>query len=123
MAQNTKAEDDRKRIEPLRIKDSETGEVLYTLEFNRESVIFAENHGFDVMHMKPMTDTYNLFYYAFRMHHRNMSRQQTDRIIDEEFGGIGGIPEGVIDRLCELYNEPFEAQKSKAKNARLTVEL
>lgn len=95
-------------IRPLILRDEETG-AEYTLEFNRESVMFAENRGFVIEDVDryPMTKTYELFYYAFRMHHRNISREKTDKIINEDWGGIAGIPTGVMERLGMLYSVPF----------------
>lgn len=114
------------RVKPIIIHDSETG-TDYTLEFNRESIKFAESRGFKIDDVGdfPMTKIPELFFYAFRMHHRNVSREKTDRFIFEDWGGISDIPEGVIERLFLLYNEPFEATKmeSERKNSKLTVEL
>lgn len=95
-------------VRPLILHDEESG-TDYTLEFNRESVKFAESRGFviDDVDRFPMTKTYELFFYAFRMHHRNVSREKTDKIIDEDWGGIAGIPDGVLERLGMLYAAPF----------------
>lgn len=94
-------------VKPIIIKNTEDG-VEYTLEFNRESVKFAEMRGFkiDDLGEYPMTKIPELFFYAFRMHHKNVSREKTDKILFEE---LGGIPEGMLERLAELYAQPFEA--------------
>ena len=114
-----------KRPKPIVLHDEETGQE-YTLEFNRDSIRFAESRGFVIEDVGkyPMTKVYELFFYSFRMHHKNVSREKTDRLIDEGWGGLGGIPEGVIERLGELYAAPFIAlTDGEEKNARLTVEL
>jgi len=113
-------------IRPLILHDTETG-MDYTLEFNRESVMFAEQRGFKIDDVGdyPMSKTYELFYYAFRMHHRNISREKTDKIINEDWGGIGGIPDGVLERLGLLYSVPFGTLTDKEdKNPpKVTVEF
>lgn len=114
------------RVKPLILTDNETGEK-YTLEFSRDSVRFAENRGFSVDDVPrfPMTKVPEFFFYAFRMHHKNISRERTDRIL---FDDLGGIPDGALERLTNLYSEPFNAFSNKdedgnEKNSRMTVEF
>ena len=113
------------QVKPIIIHDEENG-MDYTLEFNRESIRFAEARGFDIddVGRYPMTKIPELFFYAFRMHHRNVSREKTDRIL---FDDLGGLPEGAAERLGALYAAPFEALSSKdekkAKNPKMTVEM
>ena len=112
------------KVKPIILHDSEE-QTDYTLEFNRESIRFAENRGFDISDVGkfPMTKLPELFFYAFRMHHPNVSREKTDRIL---FDDLGGLPEGVAERLGALYSAPFEALTSSGepeKNARITVEF
>ena len=113
------------QVKPIIIHDEEAG-VDYTLEFSRESVRFAEARGFDIDDVGkfPMTKLPELFYYAFRMHHKNVSREKTDRIL---FDDLGGLPKGAAERLGALYAAPFEAlsnnDEKKAKNPKMTVEL
>lgn len=115
------------RVKPIVLRMEDGTE--YTLEFSRETVRFAEGRGFviDDVAKFPMTKVYEFFWYAFRMHHKAISREKTDKIIDEDWGGIGGIPAGVLERLGQLYAEPFntlvDADNGEAKNARVTVEL
>lgn len=120
------ATDVNERVKPIILHDNENG-IDYTLEFNRESVKFAEGRGFDISDVSkyPMSKLPELFYYAFRMHHRNVSREKTDRIL---FDDLGGIPNGMGERLGQLYAAPFEAltndaSPEAAKNGRMTVEL
>ena len=112
------------KINPIILHDTEEG-VDYTLEFNRESVRFAEARGFDISDVGkfPMTKLPELFYYAFRMHHKSVSREKSDRIL---FDYLGGMPDGMAERLGALYSAPFDAltaSEEKSKNARITVEL
>ena len=95
-------------VRPLILHDEESGKD-YTLEFNRDSIKFAEAHGFVIEDVDrfPMTKTYELFYYAFRMHHKNISREKTDSIIDDDWGGVANIPDGVMERIGMLYAVPF----------------
>jgi hypothetical protein len=114
------------KVKPLILTDNETGEK-YTLEFSRESVKFAEARGFDIgdVNKFPMTKLPDLFYYAFRMHHRNIARERTDRIL---FDDLGGLPAAGLERLYMLYSAPFDAlvlspEYGETKNARMTVEF
>lgn len=113
------------QVKPIILHDAEEG-MDYTLEFDRDSVRFAEARGFDISDVGkfPMTKIPELFFYAFRMHHKNVSREKTDRIL---FDYLGGLPDGMAERLGALYSAPFEALTADggkpAKNARMTVEM
>ena len=114
------------KVKPLVITINETKE-RFVLEFSRESVKFAEQRGFDINDVGkyPMTKIPELFYYAFRMHHKNISRERADRILYDE---LNGLPDGMLERLGLLYSEPFEAlsaikEDGEAKNSRVTVEF
>ena len=109
-------------MKPIVLKSKDTE---YTLEFNRESIKFAEMRGFKIEEVAeyPMTKIPELFFYAFRMHHKNVAREKTDKILFEE---MGGLPEGFIERLAELYTEPFEAltvKEEERKNSKWSVEM
>ncbi len=109
---------------PIIIKDPDKGQT-YTLEFSRETVKFAESRGFDISDVAkfPMSKIPELFFYAFRMHHKNLSRSQTDKILYE---GLGGVPEGLMERLGQLYSAPFDTlilDEGAEKNGTMTVEL
>ena len=109
-------------IKPIILTDTETNEK-YTLEFSRESVKFAEDRGFAIADLDryPMTKVPELFYYAFRMHHKNISRQQTDKMLFEQ---IGGVPDGMLERLAQLYSAPFDVfEKRESKNSTMTVDM
>ena len=113
------------QVKPIILHDKENG-IDYTLEFNRETIRFAEARGFDIDDVSkyPMSKLPELFFYAFRMHHKNVSREKTDRILFED---MGGMPSGMAERLGALYALPFEALTNtngdKAKNSKLTVEF
>ena len=112
------------QVKPIIIHDTENG-IDYTLEFNRESVRFAEQRGFDIEDVGryPMTKIPELFFYSFRMHHKNVSREKTDRILFDE---LGGMPDGMAERLGALYAAPFEALSNgdkEGKNRKMTVEM
>ena len=113
------------QVKPIIIHDAENG-IDYTLEFNRETIRFAEARGFDIDEVSkyPMSKLPELFYYAFRMHHKNVSREKTDRIL---FDDLGGMPNGMAERLGALYAAPFEAltnsNEGKTKNSKVTVEF
>lgn len=107
-------------VKPIYVTDTETG-MEYTLEFNRESVAFAERRGFEINDVArfPMTKAPELWFYAFRMHHKNVSRDRTDKLFD----GIGGFNEDILTRLGELYTAPFDAMRNGDENPTVTVRL
>lgn len=117
------------KINPIILTDNETG-TKYTLEFNRESVQYAERNGFDIddVDVHPMTRIPEFFFYAFRMHHKYIDRKKTDEILFDKDNGLGGLPEGMLVRLAELYAAPFNAfkrddEENEGKNSRMTVEM
>lgn len=114
------------RIVPVRISDNETGTV-YELDFCKESIMFAEAHGFktDDVPDFPVTKFPEFFYYAFRMHHKNLARSQTDAI----YKRLGGFSRSLLVRLNDLYNQAatadnvVEKDEDLGKNGNLTVEF
>ena len=92
--------------DPIILKDTENGKE-YRLEFDKESVRFAESRGFNVEDLAkyPMTKMEDLFYYAFRKNHKNVSRERAQNLLE----GIGALPDNFMKRLIELYSEPFSA--------------
>ena len=123
MATEKKVNNEEEKVKPITLT-MESGEV-YTLEFSRESIRFAEARGFDIddVGKYPLTKVPELFWYAFRMHHMRMSKEQTDRILFDE---MGGMPKGMAERLGELYAAPLKAlsqDEEKGKNSRVTVDM
>lgn len=115
------------KVKPIILHDTDEGRD-YTLEFNLESVRFAQNRGFDSDDIArfPLVKTEELFYYAFRAHHKNVPKEKTDRILQEKLGGIGNLPDGFIERLIMLYYDPMNAVRNAeetGKNASVTVEM
>lgn len=115
------------KVKPIILHDADDGRD-YTLEFNLEAVKFAQARGFDSDDISryPLIKTEELFYYAFRMHHKNVPKEKTDRIFEEKLGGLGNLPDGFIERLIMLYYDPMTAMKSAeetGKNGSVTVEL
>ena len=113
------------RIMPIRITDNDNGNV-YELDFCRESVKFAEARGFKTEDVSdfPVTKNPEFWFYAFRMHHKNMAKNQTDALLDK----LGGITPQIASRLIELYNQAatsnnIQDDEDLAKNAKVTVEL
>jgi len=115
------------RIKPMVITDTETGDV-YTLEFSRETVRFAEGRGVNVDDVRgsPMTLIPEMFFCAFRKNHKKIARDKTDEIL---FKKLGGLTQAHFERLIQLFTEPMDAiiisaeDEDKAKNAKATVEL
>lgn len=110
-------------IRPIKLTDDSGKE--YVLEFDRESVKWAESRGFIIGDVEkfPLTKVYELFWYAFRKNHKNVSKAETDAMLDE-LGGVTNLPEGLLERLAELYVAPFStlAEGEERKNA-IKVEL
>lgn len=113
------------RVNPLRITDNDSG-VVYELDFSRDSIRFAENRGFELSDVTkfPVTKIPEFFYYAFRKNHKNVSRKQTDDLLD----AMGGLTTPVVERLIQLYNQAglahvLTSEEDAAKNSKVTVEL
>ena len=88
----------------------------FTLDYTRKTVAKAERAGLNVnaMDSQPMTMIYLMFWGAFLSHHPRMTQEQTDKILDEQFGGIEGLSsiknadgETLIEHLGKLYAAPF----------------
>ena len=114
-----------KDVKPIILRNEDTGNE-YTLEFNRDAVAFAERNGFDPDEVAkyPVTRLPELFYYAFRMHHKNISRADANRILFDE---LGGIPNGMAERLLQLYYAGYETlvqpEDEAARPTKMTVTL
>lgn len=112
-----------KDVNPIVLENKDTGKQ-YTLEFNRASVKRAERLGFNIKDIadKAVSGVEDLFYYSFFMHHGNtISKEESERILYDE---LGGMPDGMLDRLAELYAVCLESlyqDEEKAKNARWSV--
>lgn len=76
----------------------------YTLEFTRASVKKLERQGFSISEAKdkPMTFFPELFSAAFVANHPFIKKE----IIDEIFENVCGKA-GLVEKLIELYQEPF----------------
>ena len=94
------------RVNPIYITDPDTSEV-YVLEFSRDSVRFAEQRGFKITELTdfPQTNIPAFFFYAFRMHHKSLAREKTDKLLEE----LGGLTPAELERLVQLYNVPNES--------------
>lgn len=114
------------RVNPIRVTDEDTKET-YTLDFNRESVVFMAQRNFT---MDDLSDTIaikgeELWYYAFRANHKKLSRNQTDKLYEK----MGGLAPKLIKRLIELYYQALNSNKivqdddELEANPHVTVEL
>lgn len=108
-------------VKPIIIKNGDTDEQ-YTLEFNADTIRFAEQRGFVIEDVAkfPRTKFEELFYYAFRMHHRNLAKANTDKIL-ASLGGLRNLPDGFAERLGELWAQAFD--DGNEVNPRMTVEF
>lgn len=115
---------DNELVQPIKILDKE-GNLKYLLDFNRASVKYAEMRGFklDDMEGLSMSAMEDLFHYSFRAHQPKMTKAGTDKILYNE---LHGFKEGMIERLVELYLQPFNTlmqAEDTAKNSTMTVEF
>ncbi len=89
----------------------------YTLEFTRESVKQMEREGFvagDIM-TKPMNTLPKLFAGAFKAHHKyDVKQKQIDEIFD-----LFTNKNALIEKLAEMYHEPFETLMDDANEGNL----
>ena len=79
----------------------------YTLEYTRESVKQMEREGFVANEIvtKPMLTLPKLFSGAFKAHHKyDVKQKQIDEMFD-----LFKNKEALIEKLAEMYHEPFEA--------------
>jgi hypothetical protein len=114
---------EKERIKPIIIRDKENNKE-YTLEFNRDTVKYAEGRGFRLQDVDnfPMTKMPEFFWLAFRMHHQSVSLNQAERLLER----IGGMSSAMATRLGELYAAPFEyltPDDDDVKNSQVEVEL
>ena len=111
------------KVKPVILHDTEKNRE-YTLEFNRETIKFAEGRGFKIQDVDDyqMSKVPEFFWYAFRMHHPSVSLQQAEDMLYR----MGGMTEALGQRLGELWAAPFKALSSaegEEKNVTVTVEL
>ena len=126
MASNVKANNSEERIPPIRITDELAG-MEYELDFNRASVKFAEERGFELENVLrfPVVNLPLFFFYAFRAHHMSVSKRKTDELYDR----LGGLSPDFIERLTLLYtqaqqsNNILESTEDMGKNGNMTVTL
>ena len=103
------------------------GNFEYLLDFDRDSVKFAEGQG-----LKPQmlngdlgyTEIETLFYCAFRKNHPKVSRAETNRILKDD---LGGLTVSMLVRLCQLFQLPYDTlvieDGATPKNERMTVKF
>lgn len=110
-------------VKPIRLRFEDGKE--YTLEFDRDTVAYAEDIGFDPddFNSKAMNATTRFFHLAFRMHHPDITEEETTKILIDD---LGGLSQDMINRLIALYNKPYAElmnKTGKPKNAKLTVAM
>lgn len=113
------------RVKSLKLTDNDSGDT-FELDFNRDAVKFAEDREFqlDDVWKFPQTKVRELFWYAFRWHHKNVSKQRSDALLDK----MGGLTQKILERLILLYQQAqmsnaFQDDEDLEKNVAVTVEL
>ena len=109
------------RAKPIKLTNNETGKK-YTIDFNRDVVRRAERNGFSPNDCERYPSKLaDLWYYGFLMHHeREITRKVTDALLDD-LGGIAGAPDGLFERLGELYWQTYKTLDDNEKNGQVTV--
>ena len=115
-------------IRPITIK-LENGDT-YTLEFDRDTVKWAEQRGFRgnpangyaPMYDTPVTFMEDIFFYSFHMHHKNVTKKFSDDLL---YNVLKGMPEGMLERLMSLHALTYDAliNNDEGKNAGVVVEM
>lgn len=110
----TSAKTEHERVKPIIIKDPETEEVKYIIEFTRETVEQAQRAGFvvDEVLTYPAVRPYEFFFYAMKAHQAWITPKRAREVFDD-LGGIFNT--ALMERLFELYNEPARAMKEAAE--------
>lgn len=119
------------RVQPIRITDKlgvlgKAGEV-YELDFNRESAVYATEHGIDIGEentSERLRRIPDLFYCAFRKNHKKIPREKIDKLRKEN----NGLKTDFITRLYSLLSQALAAdvinvEDGEEKNAAMDVEL
>lgn len=106
---------------PIRL-EYEDGRV-YVLEFSAQTVRDAEEGGFDynLVESRPVTMIPLLFYYSFKLHQPEITKEETDKIFYDD---LGGLSKDLQARLVKLYVEHIAALTRKGggtKNAKMKV--
>ena len=111
------------KVNPIIIHDHENDRD-YTIEFDRDSIKFAEQRGFKIRDVDdyPMTKLPEFLWYGLRMHHKNVSLNQAEKLLDR----MGGMSEAMGRRMAELWTAPYDAlnpDDGDEKNLSVTVEI
>ncbi len=102
-----------KEVKPMKITDTQNDRT-YILEFDKDSVRYAESRGFDIDDIPkyPLSKTEELFWYAFRKNHKSVDLLTARKLLE----GIGTITEDFVKRLIDLYSAPLEAFTDKTED-------
>lgn len=113
-------------VKPIIIRDN-ANHTEYVLEFNKESVKFAEDRGFSLDDLRNGRNEYKnlelLFFCSFRMHHKNLTMDKAMKILHDD---LGGYTKGMLERMITLYQQPYASlvsEEETAKNPQMSVEL
>lgn len=109
------------RINPIVIRDNESGEVLYTLDFSRKTLAKMERAGYHPRQIadRPLTGSQDLLYFAFLMHHPFIKRELTDELF-EQLGGTKN--EDLFMGLIKLYNQAMDSTGAE-KNSKFVLDI
>lgn len=126
---NESEENAKEAIKPITIKLA-NGDT-YTLEFDRETVKWAEQRGFrgnPANGYSPLTETpitfmEEIFYYSFHMHHKSVTKKFTDDLL---YNVLKGMPDAMLERLMSLHALTYETLMNNdedRKNVDVVVEM
>lgn len=113
------------KITPAFVIDADSGQ-RFELDFSRDSIRFAEQHGFKIQEVTdfPLTGAYDLFFYSFRKNHRNIPREKTDKLLEH----WDTMPEKLLKRLILLYQQALLSSgiglgEDSEKNAKVILDF
>ena len=108
---------------PVLLTYKPTGEQ-YTLDFSRESALFAQERGFDPSQIlvKNLIVIPEFFWYSLRKNHKNIAKNQAEALFKKLFPD--GIPKVVLERLARLYDQAITLNvitDDESKNAETEI--
>ena len=112
------------RINSITLKNKDQNKE-YILDFSLESIAYLQGVGFEWSEIESKSAIMIplLWYGAFRRYQPSISKRETDRILQDE---IGGMSAPIITRLRELWDQtlsPLVADGDELKNEKWEMNL
>lgn len=90
------------------------GDIEYTLQYNRYSIVKMEEKGFDVKNIdkKPLSTITKLIRGAFYMHHPKLTDEEIDEIADKI-----DDTQKLVEELVKMYGDALSSMTLGNKNS------